>query len=148
MLALLCGALLAATPPAAAPVKLASPAWKFVGLDSTKGEFFADYLAQQITIQGGVQVVTNSEINSLLGFEQQKAMLGCSDSTACLAELSGALGVDGLIVGSLAKIGEGMVANLKVIKAGDGKLLASGSSIGRPPESGAGSSRPRWWRTA
>ncbi|MDQ3264737.1 MAG: hypothetical protein M3Y59_13890 [Myxococcota bacterium] len=104
------------------PIKLAAPTWKFVGVEESKGEFFADYLAQQIALSG-VRVTTAAEIQSLLGFERQKALLGCS-TDSCTAELAGALGVDGMILGSLATIGKALVVNVKVVKASDGRQLA------------------------
>lgn len=105
-----------------APIKLAAPTWKFVGVEESKGEFFADYLAQQIALTG-VRVTTAAEIQSLLGLERQKALLGCS-TDSCTAELAGALGVDGMILGSLATIGKSLVVNVKVVKASDGRQLA------------------------
>src|SRR5438045_2465034 len=91
-----------------APVRLASPGWSMVNVDARVGEFFADHFANQLGLQPGIQVTTKGEIASLLGFERQRQLLGCStDQASCLAELAGALGVDGLISGSIARFGSG-----------------------------------------
>ncbi len=111
----LIGFLLVAAPAAPSQIKLASPGLSYVNVDPAAGDFFLDYFAKQIELRG-VRVTTNREIAALVGFERQKQLLNCGDGgTSCLAELAGALGVDGLITGSLAKVGNGYVINLKVV---------------------------------
>jgi hypothetical protein len=61
-------------------------------------------------------VIGKSDINSLIGFEKQKQVMGCSDDSACLAEVGGALGVDYILVGSLGKIGALYRIDLKVVE--------------------------------
>lgn len=109
---------------ASAPMKLASPGWSYINVDDKKGDFFADYFAQQLAVRG-FSVTTKSEISSLIGFERQKQLMGCStDSTNCIAELAGALGVDALITGSLAKFRAGYTVTVKVVAAGTGQQIA------------------------
>ncbi len=108
---------------AAAPYKLAVPTVSFVNLDAKTGGLYLDYFSQQLSAHPGVSVVTEGEMNSLLGLERQKQLLGCA-SQSCTAELAGALGVDALVTGSLAKAGGGYVVNLKVIRSTDGTALA------------------------
>ncbi len=50
------------------------------------------------------EVLTSSEIASMIGFERQKKLLGCSE-TNCLAEIGGALGSDYLLTGQVGRIG-------------------------------------------
>ncbi|MGQ0507574.1 MAG: hypothetical protein ACT4TC_19905 [Myxococcaceae bacterium] len=125
MLPLLLSLLAAASPPSDGTVKLAAPGLSYVQLEDKVGDFYNDYFAQQVVLQGGIRVTTKTEISALLGFERQKELMGCSDkSTSCLAELAGALGVDGLITGSLAKLGSGYTINLKIISATTARPLA------------------------
>lgn len=52
------------------------------------------------------QVVTAEAIRGMLALERQKQVLGCSaDSSACLAEVGGALGVDYLVSGRVIALG-------------------------------------------
>jgi hypothetical protein len=54
------------------------------------------------------KVITSEAIRGMLALEKQKQMLGCSaDSTACLAEVGGALGVDYLVTGRVIGLGGG-----------------------------------------
>jgi hypothetical protein len=76
----------------------------------------------------GVRMTTPKEIQTLLGFERQKQLLGCGENSGnCLIELGNALGVDGLLLGDLARIGSDFQLNVKVVAAADGKLLSSHS---------------------
>ena len=119
--------LMAATP--AEPVRLAAPGWTLVDVDQKKADFFEDYFAQQLISHGGFRVTTRNELGALIGFERQKQLLGCStESTSCIAELTGALGVDGLVTGSIARTKAGFAVNVKIIAAGDARQLAAFST--------------------
>lgn len=112
----------------ATPVKLAAPGFNAVDIDPNRADFFVDYFADQLTAQGGLRITTKSEISALIGMERQKALLGCTDASAqCLAELAGALGVDALIVGNLVKVGTGVAATVKIVRANDAEPIASAS---------------------
>jgi TolB-like protein len=62
----------------------------------------------------GYDVISQSDISAMLGFEKQKKMLGC-DETSCLAEIGGALGVDYLIAGQVGQIGTRYRISLLVV---------------------------------
>lgn len=113
---------------AAGPVKLAAPGLTYVGLDEKRGDAYVEFFADQLRAQG-LDVTTKSQISAVLGFESQRQLLGCGDSSqACLAELAGALGVDGLITGSLNRSPRGaFVVTLTVVGAQDGRTVASAS---------------------
>jgi len=77
---------------AGATPTLASPAWKAVNISPAMSAVYAETLADSIRKQG-VKVFSEGDIQTLLGVERQKALLGCSDSGAnCLAELANAPG--------------------------------------------------------
>jgi hypothetical protein len=110
---------------AAAPLKLASPGLRAVGIDEKKVLVFTDYFAQQLSLYG-IRVTTESEVQALLGLERQKQLLGCSDDGgSCMAELAGALGVDGLITGNFAKLDNGYILTLKIVPSGGGAPLGN-----------------------
>jgi hypothetical protein len=126
-MSLLISVLLCAAAPA--EVKIAMPGLTSVNLDAKTADLYSDYFAQKLAEAGHFRVSTRSEVGALLGFERQKQLLGCSDSSSsCLAELAGALGVDGIVVGNLGKLGREYVVTLKIIDASNGSVLASASS--------------------
>jgi TolB-like protein len=73
-----------------------------------------------------VSVVTPSEISTVLGFERQKMLMGCREDTSCMTEIGSALGVDRLLMGSLAKLGQSWLVHLKLIDSSKGS--AAGQS--------------------
>ncbi len=110
------------------PVKLAATGFQFVNISPELATFCSEHFAQQMTLEG-IRVTTPNEIATMLGFERQKELMGCSDkSTSCLAELANALGVDGLITGTVGKFGKTYQVNLKVLNAGDARPLAAYSN--------------------
>jgi hypothetical protein len=132
------GAALVAVVAVAAPLKLATVGFTEVGLPVGQGSFFAEHFATKLAEDDGVRVVTPKDMAAVIGVEKQKALLGCSDSSAsCMAELAGALGADGLVTGQIAKVGKSFQVNVKII-AGDGsrtlfvhssKLLATEEDV-------------------
>jgi hypothetical protein len=104
----------------AAPLKLATVGFSQVGLSEAQGSFYAEHLATKLAEDPNVRVVTPKDMAAVLGVEKQRQLLGCSDqSSSCMAELAGALGADGLVMGQLAKVGKSFQVNVKII-AGDG----------------------------
>lgn len=122
-LALLLAALTAATPDAPVVIKVALTNPTSANLDPKLVDFFTGQLAAQLSLQPGFQITTQNEMATLLGLERQKQMLGCAEGS-CTAELAGALGVDAVIVGSLAKVGSGYALNMKALAAGTGRSLS------------------------
>lgn len=118
------GSVVLAVAVSASPVvtKIAAPGLHFVNVETKLGEFYSEHLAQQLKY-AGLQVITSREMQSLLGLERQKQLLGCSEG-ACMTELANALGADGILLGDVALLGSTYQVNLKIIGSGDGKTLA------------------------
>jgi hypothetical protein len=82
-------------------------------LGSVYSERFALFLRKQ-----GVTVTTSKDLATVLSLERQKQLLGCADaSTACMSELVGALGVEALVTGQLAKVGKSLQLLVKLVDA-------------------------------
>ena len=125
MIAPLLALTLAAAP---SPIQLAAPGFECVNLEPNVCALYTDTFAQLLAERGGLRVTTQREIAALLGMERQRELLGCSaESASCLAELAGALGVDGVVTGSLGKLGSAYTVNVKIISARDGSSLGAKS---------------------
>lgn len=72
----------------------------------------------------GLDVVSKSDITAIVGFEKQKALLGCSDDSSCLAEIGGALGVDFMLTGQVGQIGSRFRLSLILVDVKKGKVAA------------------------
>lgn len=114
--------LLAAVVAASGPIKVAAPGLSAVSVSAELQAFVNDHLAQELVLEG-VEVVTSSQIASVLGLERQKQLLGCSES-GCVAELANALGVDAILLGTVAKLGAVIQLDVRVVSAADATGLA------------------------
>jgi TolB-like protein len=98
----------------AARVKVAVTEVKSVqGVQPGTATILSDIIVSEVSRQG-YDVISQSDISAMVGFEKQKKMLGC-DETSCLAEIGGALGVDYLIAGQVGQIGSRYRISLLVV---------------------------------
>ena len=84
----------------------------------------SEIMIAEIDMLGKYEVISKSEIKAMIGFEQEKQLLGCQDDTSCLAEIGGALGVDRLITGTVGKIGKNIIVSIKYINTKTVKVEA------------------------
>lgn len=118
--------LLAAAPTPPVPqLRLASPGLSATNVKPELGALLSEHVAQQLKL-AGAEVVTPKEIGALLGLERQKQLTGCTEeASSCTAELAAALGVDGLVLGDVGRVGERYLVNLKVVASKNGKTVAA-----------------------
>jgi hypothetical protein len=105
---------------AAAP-SLAMPGLNPVNVGRAEADLYSDLLGQRLA-SGGVKIMSARDLGAVLGLERQKQLLGCGESS-CIAELAGALGTDGIVLGDVGKLGTSLALNVKVLSA-QGALLA------------------------
>ncbi len=117
--------LLAAAPNGARQL-VAVPSVSYVNLTDKEGDAFIDAFAQQLAQASGAEVVTRTTVAQLLGAERQRQLLGCAeDGSSCLLELSGALGAEHLVTGSLGKLGTVFTVTLKLVHSQTAKSVSS-----------------------
>ncbi|MBK7859418.1 MAG: hypothetical protein IPJ65_12505 [Archangiaceae bacterium] len=97
------------------------PGLNGVGLASGEGQLYSELLGQKLQ-ELGLKVISARDIGAALGIERQREMLGCAESS-CVAELAGALGADGMVLGDVGKLDTTYAVNLKVLSR-DGHTLA------------------------
>jgi TolB-like protein len=108
----------------AAPPKLAVlPVVAGEGVSDKTASGLTEALAAEVRRRSGVEVITQREINTVLSLERQKAILGCS-SDACMAELGGALGVNELVNGDVARVGESLLVHLRLVEVAKVRVIA------------------------
>lgn len=124
MLALALGVVVAAS-----PLKIAVTGVSVTGINPAEGQAFIDFFAQRFGDALGSDVVTPTQVAGVVGLERQKQMLGCSDaSSSCLAELAGAMGVDFIVTGTMAKLDGGFTVSLKLIEVSSAKAKLSAAT--------------------
>ncbi len=114
-----------ATALSAAPPKIATTDFTPVGqADKTFVAFVSEHFAQVLAEKSKLQVTTPKAIATVLGLERQKQLLGCSDaSTSCIAELAGALGVDFVVSGEVAKLEQSYRLNVRITDAASAQAI-------------------------
>jgi hypothetical protein len=75
------------------------------GVDPALGPYLAQVLAKEVAERTNAPPVVSADITAMLGFERNKRMLGCEEDSACLAEITGALGVEQVLASSVAVSG-------------------------------------------
>lgn len=144
MLGLMAALLLAAPADVSStkPFALAMPGLNSVQLAQGEGELRAESLSQALGAHG-VKVFSSRDLQTLLGMERQKQLLGCAEDNQCMLEITAALGVDGVLVGDLGRFGEEYVLNLKILSTAKATVLAifnarcTGAQLERTFENGA-----------
>lgn len=117
--ALVVFALLSAPLVHAAPRKVAVlPVEPGAGVDTKIAAALTEATAGALA-KAGVEVVTQAQLKALLDHEARKQLAGCSND-ACMAQLGEALGVDALVTGSLAKVGQSWLFGLRSVEVKDG----------------------------
>lgn len=91
-------------------------------------------VATDIGQAGYFQVISSKEVQSLLGIERQRQMVGCSNEGSCLAELAGALGAKLVVSGSVSKLGDTFQLSLQMLDSAKAQTLSRSIRIARSPE--------------
>lgn len=89
------------------------------------GSVMTQALLDELRKRKGLSVVGMNEIEAMLDLEAQKQVMGCSDDEGCLAEIADALGVDSIVIGSLALVGDSHVVAVRRIDQRDAKVAGS-----------------------
>ncbi len=106
-------------------VSVASPGLHGVDITADRAVLFTGIVGQAMSSEY-VAVMTPQDLAAVLGFERQKLLMGCAEtSTTCMAEIAAAFGADALLRGDLAHLGTVFHANLKLISPHDGHSLAA-----------------------
>ncbi len=129
--ALLCLALAAAETPKMVVLELAAGSGVEPGVTAP----LTEALTAEVQRRGYFEVLSTRDIQSLLGIERQKELLGCSDATkSCMTELSGALGARFALTGSLARLGEAWQLTLTALDTQKAQPLGRATRVARTLE--------------
>jgi TolB-like protein len=93
-----------------------------IGTEATRAELLSEVALTEAAGIPGYEVIGKSDISAMIGFEKQKAIVGCTDDFSCLAEVGGALGVDFILVGSLGKMGALYRIDVKLVEVKKAKV--------------------------
>lgn len=113
----------------AAPMRVVCPQFSASGIADDAAAALLGRFAGQLARPGRIEVLTHRDLQELLGFERQKALLGCSsESSSCMAELGSALGADVMVSGTITQVGTRYIASLRALKMADGTAIYAEST--------------------
>lgn len=101
-----------------------------IGVEPEQAAALGEAITQQLSKRGFFEVISSSDIRTLLGVERQKQLLGCGDSS-CTAELSGALGARFVLQSSLTKLGDSLQLSVQMLDSGKAQTVARSVRLGR-----------------
>jgi len=98
------------------PMRVAVYELELQDVPTPVGIVVSESLLGEVRKLQGISAIGMSEIRDMLTHEATQQLAGCSESgESCMAELAGALGVDELLTGKLAKLGDSSVMTLRRI---------------------------------
>jgi hypothetical protein len=93
-------------------------------VDGSVGRVVTDSVVFELRKLDRVSVIGMDEVREMLDIEAQKQLVGCADES-CLSEIADALGVDGLVSGSLARIGDEHVFSMRRIDQREARVVGA-----------------------
>jgi TolB-like protein len=93
------------------------------GVTDRTASALTEALAAEVRRRSGAEVITQREIDAVLSLDRQKVMMGCS-TDACMAELGGALGVEQLVNGDVARVGESLLVHFRLMEVAKVRVAA------------------------
>ena len=91
--------------------------------DRKSVEGLSALLASEVARRPGLAVVSGADLRTLVGFERQKALVGCSEG-ACMTELAGTLGVAYLVSSEVSSVGSSWLLSLGLLDANKGSSVS------------------------
>lgn len=120
---------------AAEPLSVFVAPPKVIGVEEGVGVTAVAAIADVLTRHEGYKVVTSEELKGILDHEKTKAMMGCDEDTACIAEVGAAAKTDRVIATTVGRVGKSLVLSLTLVDPGQAAPLARESAtVGVPEE--------------
>ncbi len=101
--------------PRAKVVRIAVNDLAVSGVSPRVAQIVAESLVFELRKLDRTTVTSFDEVRQMLSLEAEKQSLGCESNDDCLAQIADALGVDYLVTGTLAKVGDNHVFGLRLI---------------------------------
>lgn len=84
-------------------------------VDERVAQVVAESLVFELRKLERTNVISFEEVRQMMNLEAEKQAMGCSGDESCLAQIADALGVDYLVTGTLARVGDTHVFGLRLI---------------------------------
>lgn len=106
------------------------------GVEASLTAPLTEAVTGEVQRAGFFEVVSSRDLQSLLGLERQKQLLGCGEEgKSCMAELSGALGARFVMTGTVARLGDAWQLTFTTLDAQKAQPLGRSTRLARSLES-------------
>jgi TolB-like protein len=105
------------------------------GVETEEAAIVADEIQAELFRLRAYDVISMSDISTVLGYEASRQLLGCGDDSVCLTEIGGALDVRRLLTGTLSRMGDSVILNLALVDPIDAAAVSRVSRRIRAPRS-------------
>ncbi len=92
------------------------------GVDPKVARLVTDSVVSELRKLQRISVVSMDEVRAMLDLETKKQLTGCTEAS-CLSEIADSLGVEGIVIGSLANVGGQDVFGMRRIDQHEAKTL-------------------------
>src|SRR5207247_2413764 len=102
------------------------------GIDASMARSFGDAVTNEVSRRGFFETTSTQEIQTMLGVERQRQLLGCSEQAqSCMTELADAIGARFVLSGSLTKLGDAFQLSLQTIDTAKAQPIGRSIRIAR-----------------
>jgi hypothetical protein len=104
------------------------------GLEASLVAPLTDVVTAEAQRSAYFDVISSRDIRALLGVERQRALLGCSEASSCMTELSGAVGARFVMSGTVSKLGDAFQLTLTALDTQKAQPLGRATRLSRSLE--------------
>jgi hypothetical protein len=102
------------------------------GVDAQVARALTEALTNEVSSRGFFAVMSSGDVQTLLGLERQRQMLGCVDEEGnCMVALAGALGARFVLSGSIARLGEVYQLTLQTLDSTQARPVGRSTRIAK-----------------
>lgn len=99
------------------------------GITQDAAQLLSEYTVAQVRATNTFsRVVSPTEIEALITLEQTRQLMNCSDAS-CWAEVSGALGVDYVLIGSVGRVGGYVLINTSLVRVANATAVSESTKV-------------------
>lgn len=106
------------------------------GFSPQTAQTISEFMQSEVSKLGYYDVIGTTEVQTMLGLERQKQLLGCSDDASeCMAEIANALDADRSVSGDLSRVGDAFLLNVSFLDIRTSRVIArTGKQVVAGPE--------------
>ena len=125
--------LIAATPVPEVP-RLLVQEFTVRGVEAATAEAITDGIGPEVDRRAYFRSLTSKDVQTILGAERQKQLLGCNEASTCLTELAGAMGAPYVLSGTISQIGPSLQLSMQMLDVSKSIVVARSIRIARDAE--------------